>query len=469
MPIQERASEHVNQSGESIDSIVFTLDPRDKYLPPGVRRAATTSAVEHRKTRLQRLKPLSSNEKKSSDAKQPPQLLDFAHDVETFERQSSLRSAFQRMRRTRSAGSGLRKSDSWHRKLFSRSGSAKRMLDDDETIPAVPKLPTDFSTAKRSSDVNNAKVGLSDDMAIKRAMAAPKSPPWDDTPSFCRSDERVLDSRHNDQQDTHSKPKDSYCTDLRTNGGAQRPIKPIDSEEQTNFHEVHSDISLDKKSDEITTLSQEYSDKLLLAGDSIEPTASSREEAAIDTSTSKRTSTPSKHGSLDFNCAYSESHLSSYMTEDNFSPGLGMGSLDHSRPASPLNLSEPLTPAANEFNYQETLVRPPSRAPPPPPLPPPTSLPLPNCEESPASSFSRSFHSPYSGFQGYSLPEVEQASALTIRKTPSTTVSHHSDRSPHNNNGKQDFIQLWNDGSEHRMTALEDLVDDLGYLGELII
>ena len=82
-----------------------------------------------------------------------------------------------------------------------------------------------------------------------------------------------------------------------------------------------------------------------------------------------------------------------------------------------------------------------------------------------------SLHSPRitpSGFQGYGLPEDEQASALTLRKLPSSGfLPIRNDATPAIQNSN-DVFQSWNANSSHHMSALEELVDDLGYMGQLI-
>ncbi|KAL8907252.1 MAG: hypothetical protein Q9171_005939 [Xanthocarpia ochracea] len=71
-------------------------------------------------------------------------------------------------------------------------------------------------------------------------------------------------------------------------------------------------------------------------------------------------------------------------------------------------------------------------------------------------------------FQGYSLPDAEHASALTLIKLPSTVSMPARNRSPSSDN--HCFVQSWNDGSGQRhLTALDELVDDLGYLGQIIV
>lgn len=73
------------------------------------------------------------------------------------------------------------------------------------------------------------------------------------------------------------------------------------------------------------------------------------------------------------------------------------------------------------------------------------------------------------GFQGYSLPEDEHASATTLRKHPSTIFSPASHETTSNNQNTNELIQSWNDGSHHPMSALQELVEDLGYLGQVIV
>ncbi|KAL8654786.1 MAG: hypothetical protein Q9226_003301 [Calogaya cf. arnoldii] len=71
------------------------------------------------------------------------------------------------------------------------------------------------------------------------------------------------------------------------------------------------------------------------------------------------------------------------------------------------------------------------------------------------------------GFQGYSLPEAEHVSTLTLRKLPSNILTESHQRSPSSQSHR--FVQSWDDGSDQRhLTALDELVDDLGHLGRII-
>lgn len=71
---------------------------------------------------------------------------------------------------------------------------------------------------------------------------------------------------------------------------------------------------------------------------------------------------------------------------------------------------------------------------------------------------------PSPGFQGYSLPEQDCGSTLTLRKPASaTTPAQELSDNDH-------LVQSWNDGSGHSHVAtLDELVDDVGYLGQAII
>ena len=139
--------------------------------------------------------------------------------------------------------------------------------------------------------------------------------------------------------------------------------------------------------------------------------------------------------------------------------------------SSPMQLSLPETPTLSDFEDDNASwthgsdsikvdiihLKAPSRA---PPLPPLTS-------QGPTFANPFRIHAPLSGFQGYSLPQDEQGSMHTLRK-PASVTSFHTDHRLHHQPSSEDLVQSWNDGSEHRVTALEELVDDLGYLGAFI-
>lgn len=75
-------------------------------------------------------------------------------------------------------------------------------------------------------------------------------------------------------------------------------------------------------------------------------------------------------------------------------------------------------------------------------------------------------------FQAYSLPALHHASDLAPRKLPmprgalSAAPPQPALDSPDRSPG---LVQSWNDGSAHRLTATEELLDDLAYLGDMIV
>ncbi|KAI4142266.1 MAG: hypothetical protein L6R39_005010 [Caloplaca ligustica] len=71
---------------------------------------------------------------------------------------------------------------------------------------------------------------------------------------------------------------------------------------------------------------------------------------------------------------------------------------------------------------------------------------------------------PSPSFQGYSLPQEDHASTLTLRKPANAVFPPTQDQSQNDH-----LVQSWNDGSGHpHLTASDGLADDLGYLGQVI-
>ena len=68
-------------------------------------------------------------------------------------------------------------------------------------------------------------------------------------------------------------------------------------------------------------------------------------------------------------------------------------------------------------------------------------------------------------FSGYSLPAAEYASTITLRAAPSPSRKRPGD--PNVENAQR--VEKWDDGSEQpQKSALQDLVDEMGYLSSLI-
>ena len=76
--------------------------------------------------------------------------------------------------------------------------------------------------------------------------------------------------------------------------------------------------------------------------------------------------------------------------------------------------------------------------------------------------------SPQPFFAGYSLPQSEHASALTI-KQPQLNPFQNYNSNPFHNSNDRNGIEIKDSSPTLRMTALEELVEDLGYMGQAII
>lgn len=114
----------------------------------------------------------------------------------------------------------------------------------------------------------------------------------------------------------------------------------------------------------------------------------------------------------------------------------------------PLHHSRPLTPSLstlNDLTFQ-----------------PPANESLTEFDESPKPQLD-------GGFLGYNLPEADYSSALTIRNLENAnSCTPGSGVLPCARIHRHQLVEAWNDGSDHRGTATQELVDDLGYLGSLI-
>lgn len=153
----------------------------------------------------------------------------------------------------------------------------------------------------------------------------------------------------------------------------------------------------------------------------------------------------------------SSASISSYAT-NLFSPGLA-ASTTYTDGMSPYHLSQPDTPPISEFGGDFGV------------------RPGPNVENRVVSDV----HEPStlqfdsttdlhdtvqlnSQVQGY-MPK-SKGSTLALQRLPTLNSPGGS---TFGKTSSKDIVHSWNDGSNHRITALEELIDDLGYLGELII
>ena len=468
--MQSRAPSH-NGSSTSIDSIlVFTLDPQDKYLPPGVRRAATTSAIQQRRANLAampkpRHRAATSEPDKENNVPRTGQ--------STLERQRSLLSIFHKLRQTRSAGSNAKSGLAWPPKLFSRSGSRGGQSGTSEEIPEVPKLPSQLPNraVTGSGDVLNLPIQRPDTSPPMPSRVAPV-PIIERTESTSRSSPPI-DAIHGKSPEDLQNPQVQEDGNLSTTSVLRLP-----DSSSTSTHAL-----VEKVSEQLTR----FTETTVIAKSGV-----ARHESHGRPRIEKNVQMAAKNGTLEestfslgaVKCPNMSEHLcptthscatSSYAASDDQSPYLDSNTT-HSNPMSPLHLSQPETPVMSEFGDEHFSIRrnstspaqlaisdthsldqlpprPPSRAAPPPPA------------SKPATAYST-----LGGFQGYSIPDSDHTSVLTIRKYPSTTFKPADTSSNFGQQGtKKELVESWNDGSEHRMSALSELVEDLGYLGTVII
>lgn len=474
--MQSRAPSH-NGSSTSIDSIlVFTLDPQDKYLPPGVRRAATTSAIQQRKAKLA-VTPKPRHRAATSEPDREDTVQRTGQS--TLERQRSLLSVFHKLRQTRSAGSNAKSGLAWPGKLFSRSGSRAGQSVASEKIPEVPKLPSQLlnSAATESGDAFNLPIQRPDTSPPMPSRDAPV--PMVDRVEFTSRLGSQIDAMQGKSRQDLPNPNVQEDGNLPCTSVLKLPDPSSTS----------TDALFEKLSEQLTRFAESTAIGKSSAAEH-ERYGRSRVEndvqiAAKDATLEESTSATHTTFSLGaIKCPNMSEHLcptthtyatSSYAASDDHSPYFDSNTT-HSNPMSPLHLSQPETPVLSEFGDEHFSIRrnsislahlaisdshdldqspprPPSRAAPPPPA------------SKPATAYST-----LGGFQGYSLPDSDHTSVLTIRKLPSTTFKPADTTSNFGPQGnKKELVESWNDGSGHRMSALSELVEDLGYLGTVII
>lgn len=476
VPVQANLVDGRNVSSTSIDSLVFTLDPKDKYLPPGVRRAATTSAIQKRKARMSAVPKIIHRAASTPlQSASPPRTSNSTRAGQsTLERQRSLMSVFQRMRQTRSAGSNTKSTLAWPRKLFSRAGQSVK-ADATEEIPEVPKLPIQIP----SVPVGAKAVELH--LPIQRPLTAQ---------SVGRASQKATEAAEQTivvpwpQESTpFGELQPAFVYAQKSRSGDKPDIGNFDTLSEALFspppedfgtHEAYfanfsavvgGDVPPGAQEHAANpSILKDYADRTIDVNEPVEQQAPAERASSMPATAEGHQQPYDTH----YATAHTyESSRFSYAPSEDLSPDL-TSNTTHSGPMSPIHLSQPETPTMSDFgddhehDYLQlrrcsrssvplaldvtystnlTTLRPPSRAPPPPPPPPGPVL---------------------TGFQGYSLPQDDCMSVLTIRKMPSTALKISEAGQPYSqHSGKQDRVHSWNDGSEH-------LLDDLGYLGELI-
>ena len=150
------------------------------------------------------------------------------------------------------------------------------------------------------------------------------------------------------------------------------------------------------------------------------------------------------------------------------SPGLGVNTA-RSGSSSPNYLSEPDSPLPSDLDRQLVSTKDgslPGGAAKDHDYPPWHTRTMADRRYDDARSLDRPSPQPF--FAGYSLPQSEHGSALSI-KQPQSNQFQHIRPNPFHSTNNENNIQVLENSPTFCMTALEELVDDLGYLGQAII
>lgn len=450
VPVQAVGSRPRNGSFSSIGSDVYTLDPKAKYLKPQPSLLRTTFISSF--TKLGNASVATVSEKgRTSTAKRlltqnSSRGLHRERDIRTAKASSTrkalssgsptrrlLSAAFAKMRLTRSAG------------LTAGSDYAGRL----HTSRADPRRP--------ESGTHAPNVGC--------------NPPAQDCGAPVTAVNRSVtgNSPQNHDQDVKVAPivlRDKYSHE-------RLPPYCLSANDQTTHGDFIGELWLTSSTTSLEQLrnhSSSFESSPIYAQQRRLSTFRANIEAVSGSNTQSTDGKYSTEGANEeeaelpreefFNGAQSYAgSVSSYTSNNIFSPGLASSSV-YTGGMSPFHLSQPGTPSISDFgedtlgggllsdtNYCDLLG---------------TQGPW---DTSTSGLSTRA----YAGFQEYSLSETDQASVLTVRKDPNDSLESCGFGNSYGQHGSKDLVHSWNDGSEHRMTALEELVDDLGYLGELII
>ena len=465
MPVQSGLVPGRNVSSTSLNSMVFTLDPKTKFLKPPLYGKFTPSAS------ADKVVPTSD---RAPEGPTTPAVT------------ASPYKSFQKVRKPKSADSDSKPKQSWPRRLFSRSGNSENAVAD---VPEVPKTPStfrvlsrppsrdgDFELVQRPSTARISNTGQRLPSQSPRRPAGIPGPPGynplpgvDTWPQDYRLPDRTLnlgDFRGRQQVPQHPTRNGSRDVSNRASTDSSRTCGSYTfvELEQFGIHEVSP-------------------------GGRANPRYDMPHNNQNDYPRGRRA-----HAELKIlpPIPRAESSRLSYATSANFSPGHG-SQATQSGPSSPFHPSQPETPVVDGFaedfdqhylrihresvssaklredfkRVQEEVdnepYRPPSRQPATPP---------------PWAQRSTTPHEIYSGFTGYSLPTLDQASSPTIRKVPSEKqMPSNAGLSPPlipdvDTNSYLENIANWaDDAREHLPDCSRDHInnlDDFAYLSHRI-
>ena len=510
MPAQPRANRPFSPNGSStsIDDLVFTLDPADKYVPLGVRRAFTTSEIRKRRGLPSRGPSnfgLASSSCASRSADDRPDTATSQYSGQALQRRRPTRSVFAKLRRSRSAGSGIkggteaRPSSSWSRRTLSRAGQSLKAKVE-EMIPAVPKIPNHIlsrasAKGRPSSHKTRSHKRSASDKIASRAPTPFQKVMSNSEPTLPSLD-RLRSSLPSSGSGAHS---ERPSTSSKRSKGFHEPCSepfPTRGRESSTAHSCQSTVQpvlsgpIRRQNSWIRSHFPQSTFQPVFTGPNRMQASWSQAKRCDHDGDCANGNRPDQTDDLDaghlppasphtFQTAkdqaegkhhsYAESSTFSFTPSEYFSPHLTSNTTTSGR-MSPIQLSQPPTPQMNGFNG-DTI-----------PFTHNTAYDIDGYYDS-DSEFevqyfgytSQAPPSPFraqvddhtlaaNNFPGYSLPRNEQASTTTLKKPPSLDLRPHLDH----RSSTQQLVQSWNDGGEHRMGALPEMDDDLSYLSRLI-
>ena len=456
-----------NAASSSIEPTVFTLDPHQKYRalrPLGCKLALTKSDVTSPKSPSGQIcTQVAPSEMHRSDHENMPfphiyQVPSDLSGVKGVSRPTSsnllsrgftLMTIYHRIRGTRSAGysrggqethspqeSGGERSELVHGK----SVSPERAMESGKSsvIAGHVSLATPTNLLARSQAL---KPRCAESIGVKKGKESH------------HAQERRVPTKSEIPPNTALR-YDYRITPLGTSFEQQGP-QYADQSASLKFPDPFRDAQDTNNSETVDLLSDEFCQLL--------DAQSSRLSNSSNAQTRKASSTN----------GYAKQCLSTELPNDGFSMSLGY-SLSSNESSSPRDLSESdlsLSPCVEHryklFNYErkpndatitgEEYARPGPHG----PKQAAKVLPIAAMRGEPFSS---------GRFSEHNLRPIEQVSALTAKLSQKTPyASQNSPSTFLNHNACTDRIVVWSGESKHHLTATEELADDLGYLGEVII
>lgn len=434
-------------SFSSIESDVYTLDPNAKYLKPQPSLLRTTFISSFTKLENASVATISEKGRTSTTkllvAESSSKGLHQERDTSTAKASSTrkalssgsptrrlLSAAFAKMRLTRSAG------------LTAGSKYAGRL----HTSRADPRRPESGTHAPNAGCNPPAQDCGAPVTAVNRSVT-------ESSPQNCDQDVKVTmrDKCSHERLPPHCLIANDQSTHRNFTGELWRASSATSLEQLRNHSSSFENSPINTRQRRRSTFSANLEAE---SGSNPKPT-----DGKYPTEGANEAEADLPHEEIFHRTHSYAGSVSSYTTNNIFSPGLASSSV-YTGGMSPFHLSQPGTPSISDFGEDA--------------LGGGTSYNTNYCDllgtQGPWDNSTSSLSTrAYAGFQEYSLSETDQASVLTVRKDPNASLESRGFGPPYGQHGSKVLVHSWNDGSEHRMTALEELVDDLGYLGELII